>query len=253
MTVYELYTALNEKIPPALSCEWDNDGMMCVPDPNRTVRRILVALDATQAAEDAARAGNYDVILTHHPLIFKGVRHLTPDEPVSARLLRLASDGISVLSFHTRLDAVAGGVNDTLAALLALHDTIPFGECDIGRVGTLAAPMDAETFAGQVKRLLGAPFVLLADAGAPVCRVAVMGGEGGDDVEAAKEAGADTYLSGRLGYHTMTDAPEGGMNLIEAGHFYTENPVCATLQRMVKEIAPDLACDLFFSGNIRAL
>ena len=148
---------------------------------------------------------------------------------------------------------MAGGVNDTLATLLGLHDTIPFGECDIGRVGTLAAPMDAETFAGQVKRLLGAPFVLLADAGAPVCRVAVMGGEGGDDVEAAKAAGADTYLSGRLGYHTMTDAPEGGMNLIEAGHFYTENPVCATLQRMVKEIAPDLACDLFFSGNIRAL
>ena len=123
MTVYELYTALNEKIPPALSCEWDNDGMMCVPDPNRTVRRILVTLDATQAAEDAARAGNYDVILTHHPLIFKGVRHLTPDEPVSARLLRLASDGISVLSFHTRLDAVAGGVNDTLAALQLLPGT----------------------------------------------------------------------------------------------------------------------------------
>ena len=121
-----------------------------------------------------------------------------------------------VFSFHTRLDALDGGVNDCLCALLSLENVSAFGECGIGRVGDLPTPMTAEELARLAKELLGADGVLLSECGKVCRRVAVLGGEGGDDIYAAISAGADTYISGRLGYHAMTDAPDMGINLIEA-------------------------------------
>ncbi len=253
MTVRELYRILNEKIPPSLSCAWDNDGLMCCPDGDRQVRRVLVTLDVTEAAVAYAVREGYDLILSHHPMIFKGLRAVNEEHYIGKKTLELIRNGISVMSFHTRLDAVEGGVNDTLCALLGLRDTEPFGEEGIGRIGTLARTVSAEDFARRVKELLGAPAVFLGDAGLPVSRVAVLGGSGGDDLAAAREAGADTYLSGNLGYHDLTDAPEAGMNLLEAGHFFTEQPVCETLARWLSEIDPTLHIGGFFSNAVKTV
>ena len=253
MTVKQLYQILNEKIPPSLSCDWDNDGLMCCPDGNREVRRILITLDVTEAAVVEAAKGEYDAILSHHPLIFKGIKALNDGNPVAAKAMTLIREGIGVLSFHTRLDAVAGGVNDILAALLGLENVQPFGEEGIGRVGDLPESVSAEAFAATVKQALRAPFVLLGDAGLPVKRVAVLGGNGGDDVDGAQAAGADTYVSGELKYHSLTDAPEGGINLIEAGHFFTENPVCEALRQLLLTIDPTLICDLFYSNETKMI
>ncbi len=253
MTVYELYTALSARIPSELSCEWDNDGLMCCTDRDRQVGRILVTLDVTEEAVAYAAAHGYDLILSHHPLIFRGLKSVCDGMPVAQKTITLIQKDIAVLSFHTRLDAAEGGVNDTLASLLGLAEVMSFGEKSLGRIGTLPEAMSAEAFAEKVKSALGAPFVLLGDASVPCRRVAVLGGEGGDDIAAARGAGADTYVSGRLGYHPMTDAAEGGMNLIEAGHFYTEHPVCGALCRMLSEIAPELSCHIFFSNTIRAV
>jgi putative NIF3 family GTP cyclohydrolase 1 type 2 len=157
------------------------------------------------------------------------------------------------MSFHTRLDAVAGGVNDTLAAALGLRDTVPFGADGewIGRVGNLGEPMTTDAFASLVCAVTGAPCVQVSDAGKPVFRVAVMGGSGSDDVGAALASGADTYLSGELKHNYLTDAPESGMNLLAAGHFYTENPVCETLREMVLAINPDLEVRVTDSNPVR--
>ena len=254
MTVSELYRFLENKIPKSLSCEWDNDGLMCCPDPAREVKKVLLALDITETVVEMAAEKGCDVILSHHPLVFRPVKALTPERGVPRKLIRLVKNGISAMSFHTRLDAVDGGVNDMLAATLGLENVYAFGPEgeQMGRVGNLAAPLSLDVFAEQVKKTLGAPFVLVSGAG-QVSRVAVLGGEGDDFIGAAEAAGADVLVSGRLGYHPMTDAPEGGIALIEVGHYYTERPVLSALDAMVKEADGGIETIIAESGNIKAV
>ena len=253
MTVKELYTKLEERIPRALSCAWDNDGLMCCSDGAHPVKRVLVALDITAEIAEQAISGKYDLIVSHHPLIFRPLKAVNPNDAVAKKVIRLLGAGVSAMSFHTRLDAVCGGVNDTLAVALGLQETIPFGNDGetIGRIGRLESPMELDDFARLVKQITGAPAVTVADGGVAVERVAILGGSGSDDVAAARAAGADTYLSGELGHHHLTDCPEFGMNLIAAGHFYTENPVCETIREMLLEIDPLLTVDVVDSNRIR--
>ncbi len=255
MTVLELYRILNERIPPALSCPWDNDGLMCCPDGQREVRRVLITLDVTEGAVRKAAEEKYDLILSHHPFIFKGMRSICQGNYLADKAMLLIQNRISVMSFHTRLDAVVGGVNDVLAELLGLESLTAFGNEgeELGRIGDLPHPMTAAEFAERVKTRLGAPCVLLSDAGLSVSRVAVLGGSGKDELGAARAAGADTYVSGELSYHALTDAPEEGMNLIEAGHFFTEQPICGRLGRLLSEIDPTLTFDLYYSNTVRAI
>ena len=255
MTVSELYKALDAAIPRALSCEWDNDGLMCCPDPDREVAKVLVALDITEEVVDDAIGGGFDVILSHHPIIFKGLRAVEPSNAVARKTIKLIKSGIAAMSFHTRLDALTGGVNDVLAARLGLTNVLPFGAdtVPIGRIGELEYPMPLESFAEQLKLALHVPAVSVADAGRPVYRVAVLGGSGSDDVSAAMAAGADTYVSGNLKYNQMVDAPDEGINLIEAGHFYTEQPICYHLADMVKELDDDIETRVTWSCRIRTI
>lgn len=256
MTVLDLYRFLENRLPRQLSAEWDNDGLCCCPDEKREVRRVLVALDVTEQTVDAAIDGGFDVVLSHHPLLFRGVKELTPfSGTVSRKLLRLARAGVAAMSFHTRLDAAEGGVNDILAALLGLENVRAFGpegEVPCGRVGELKAPMAACEVAALVKKSLGTECVLLAGTG-EVRTVAVLGGEGGDYIDAAAAAGADLFVSGRLGYHRMLDAAEEGPCLVEAGHYATEFPVCAHLAALLKEADATLQVEIVPSAVIQIL
>ena len=253
MTVYELYKQLCELIPPTLSCNWDNDGIMCMPEPDRKIEKVLLALDITEEVVDRAIDEHYDLIISHHPLLFRGIKHLTIQDPVARRSIKLCRAGISAISFHTRLDAVEGGVNDVLATRLMLTDATPFGEESIGRVGTLSEPMSAEAFSSMVADRLNAPTVTLADSGRPVHRVAVLGGSGGDDVLAALATGADTYVTGEAPHHWLVDAPEMGLNLIVAGHYHTEYLVMDALADMVKKLAPDAHILPINSNAVKAI
>ena len=246
MTVRELYDYLNEKIPASLSCDWDNDGLMCCPCPDATVKKVLIALDVTVEVVKQAIEGDYDVILSHHPLIVSPLRALKPSDHVARKVIDLVRAGIAVMSFHTRLDAVSGGVNDALAEALDLQNIEIFGENGetIGRVGTLENPITLAAFAARIKQATGAEAVQVSDAGKPVYRVAVLGGSGSDDVRAARKAGADTYVSGELKHNYLTDAPEYGMNLVAAGHFYTENVVCDRLRAWVLEADAGISADV---------
>lgn len=243
MNVRELYACLNEIIPPSLSCPWDNDGLMCCPDPDREVKRVLIALDVTGDVADEAVEGDFDLVISHHPLIFKPIKKLTADGGAGGILVNFIRAGVSVMSFHTRLDAVDGGVNDVLAETLGLQNIEPLeveGEGNLGRVGTLPEKLEIEDFASTVKAELGAPDVRYAGSGHPVYRVAVISGDGGKLVSAAKAAGADTFVSGELGYHNLLAADELGINLVEAGHFYTEDPVCDRISEILTAIDPEI-------------
>ncbi len=255
MTVEQLYCFFENKFPRELSTQWDNDGLSCAPDFTKEVKRVLVALDPTAEAVEHAISGGFDVLLTHHPLLFRGIKALTPVGAVPAKLLQLALGGVAAMSFHTRLDAAEGGVNDVLAAKLGICDVEPFapaGEVPCGRIGMLKEPVDAAVFAAKVKKVLGAPAVLLAGSGM-VQKIALCGGEGGDFAEAAKQAGADLFLSGRIGYHRMLDAPEEGMAMIEAGHYATEFPVCVYLAELVREADPAICVEMIPTTTIHTI
>ncbi len=241
MTVQELYEKLDAAIPRALSCDWDNDGLLVCPQSNKEAKRVLVALDASMTVIEKAEKEGYDVIVTHHPLIFHPLAALSDTDPIGARVLRLARAGIAVMSFHTRLDAVEGGVNDTMAKQLGLHDVSPFCGDGMGRVGTLPAPLSLSAFADLFKSVTGAPAVTAADAGKAVHRVALLGGAGADTYTDALRAGADTLLTGEERHNCYAEAQECGINLICGGHYYTENIVCQTLASLVNRIAPDTA------------
>ena len=253
MTVKQLFCEMESRIPRALSAEWDNDGLSCLPQGGKEVRRVLVALDATETVVDRAANGNFDLLITHHPLLFRGVKALTDEQTVSRKLLKLARADVAAISFHTRLDAVNGGVNDLLASALGLADVrtfAPAGEVPCGRIGKLASPMSADEFAKRVCRALQIPSVLVSGDG-NVQTVAVLGGEGGDFVEAARREGADLFLAGRIGYHRMLDGAEDGIILIEAGHFATEVAVCRVLADMVAELLPNAEIEIYDTPAIR--
>ena len=253
MTVKELYDILNSRIPTSLSCDWDNDGLMCCPDNDREVKKVLVTLDITDKAISKAIEEECDLIVAHHPLIFKGIKSLASENAVQKRTIKLIKNSIAAFSFHTRLDALEGGVNDRLAKLIGISDASPFGEEGIGRIGTVENALTADEFAAHVKERLSAPSVILADAGKKVKRVAVLGGGGSDDIQAAITAGADTFVSGDLSYHAMVDAAEEEMNLIAAGHFFTEFPVCEVLSDLIGDADSTIERIIFFSNEIKTI
>ena len=240
MTVSELYNVLDGRIPASLRCEWDNDGIMCMPDGNAEVKRVLLTLDVTEKAVDYAVNGGFDLIISHHPLIFKPIKGVT-----DGRIVRLIKSGISVFSFHTRLDRVEGGVNTVLAELLGLRSTRRFGEDGLGVIGELECEMTEETFVDRVKAVLGAPAVKVISGDRPIRTVAVVGGSGDDYIFSANVSGADAFVSGELGYNDMTDAVPLGMTVVAAGHYYTENPVLDALCKFVTEADKQIECELF--------
>ena len=252
MTVRELYAYLEAQSPRDLSCEWDNDGLMCCADDTKEVHRVLVALDITAAVAERAVKEGYDLIVSHHPLIFRPLAAVSIGETVANKVIKLLVSGVSAMSFHTRLDAVTGGVNDVLAEALGLCNPTPFGPDGeaIGRIGTLSTPMTLRAFAARVKEVTGAEYVQISDAGIPVQRVALLGGGGSGEVKAAAAAGADTYLTGELKHDQLTEAPERGMNLIMGGHFYTENPVCERLRDLLLQADASLTVDIINSNPV---
>ena len=249
MTIRELYAFLEEKIPRSLSCDWDNDGLMVCANDKAEVKRVLVALDITAAVAEQAIKEGYDLVVSHHPLIFHPLKSVAVGETIANKVIRLLTSGISAMSFHTRLDAVGGGVNDVLANAVGLCDVTPFGKDgeEIGRIGNLPQPMTLKNFAALVKDATGAKYVQISDGGKLVSRVAVLGGGGAGESGAAAAAGADTYLTGDLRHDQLTEAPERGMNLVQGGHFFTENLVCDRIRELLLEADETLTVDIINS------
>lgn len=248
MTVREFYRAMSEVVPRELGCDWDKDGLNVCPEPNREVQKVLVALDATAAVVDKAVAEGYDVVFSHHPMLWDGLKVVDADDALGAKVIKLCKSGVAAISFHTRIDAAKGGVNDILASLVGLEDVEVMGEECIMRVGNLPAPMSAAEFAAKVKDALACPAVLCSDAGKVVSRVAVVGGSGKDEIGLAMAAGADTFLTGELKYSQLSEP--AGLNLLVAGHFYTEAPICKRLCALIAKVDPEVKTDIVKSCQV---
>lgn len=239
MTIREFISEMDKLYPRSIAAEWDMDGLQCCADPDKELCRVLVALDATEDTIDAAIQGGYDLLLTHHPMIFGKTGDIIPEKLYGNRIIKLITAGVSAASFHTRFDAGVGGVNDCLALALGFSETETFGDAEMpdgGRIGMLDAPMSAEDFCVLIKEKLGAPSVRLTGC-RDVKRVAMLGGAGKDFVLPAKIAGADAIVTGEVSYNAALDFAESGIAVIEAGHYYTEFPACYRLAELVRDIA----------------
>lgn len=253
MNAKELYQKFAEAIPEHLRESWDNDGIMCCADGSAEIYRVLVALDVTEEIVDYAIERGFDLIVSHHPLIFKPISSLDEENHISRKLIKLVCSGITVFSFHTRADKLAGGVNDRLADILGIQNVRPFGEGDLGRIGEIEDTMDIQDFAYRVKQLCGSDIIRYTDGFSDVHTVALVGGDGKGYVKAAIEAGADTYISGRIGYNVMEEASEMGINLIEAGHYFTEQHITEFFRELLIDFDPNLYVEIADSNMIRTI
>ena len=227
-TVREIEQALFELAPGEAAMEWDNVGHL-LGDPDQAVERVLVALDITEGVADEAIASGCQLVVAHHPVMncrWTPVQNIRDDTFQGHLFLKLLRNNVSAICMHTNLDIAWGGVNDALAQRLELVDPGPLCENGLGRVGEYPESVALADYVRFVCQALGCNGLRYADAGKPVRRVAVGGGACGEFEDDAIRAGCDTFVTADLSYHAFLDARGKGINLIDAGHFPTEDPVC---------------------------
>jgi dinuclear metal center YbgI/SA1388 family protein len=245
--VKDILKALAEFAPVGLKMDFDNVGLL-VGYAETKVSSLLVSLDMTEEVIREAINENAQLIVSHHPLFFT-VNSVTDTDRTGRRITALLSNRISAICMHTNLDAAAGGVNDALAeaagltriALLADEVFDDNGQpCSYGRYGYLDAPLTLSAYLGFIKTRLNAGGLRYYDAGRDAYKVATVGGSGGNYLKHALAHGCDTLLTSDIKYDVFLEARELGVNLIDGGHFCTENVVTPVLEKILKDAFPDV-------------
>ncbi len=242
---------LEQFAPPSLAEPWDNVGLQ-VGDTEQRVTTVFVCLDVTSDNVRRAVDCGADLILSHHPLLFSPPKRIVEQDVTGAILRNLIRHNISVYSAHTNLDHADGGMNDVLANALSLTSVRRFREeeCvdgagnpidNIGRIGILPAAMELSDFADLVRDSLGCRSLrYVGNPEESVKTVAVCSGSGGDGIYSAYHAGADVYVTSDIRHHEAQLAFELGLNLMDAGHFETENTICRFMTEFLEDRFPEL-------------
>ena len=213
---------------PDTAAAWDSVGLQ-VGDPDDTVATAMISLDVTPAVLDEAEQRSVNLVIAHHPLLFRPLPRLTTDTAAGMLALRAARRRIAVLAVHTNFDAAVPGTTEPVVDALGLADVMPLEPLErdpslgLGRIGTLPRAMDVREVADRLASALPAPHLRV---GGPldrtVGRVAACGGAGESLLDAARIAGAELYVTGDLRHHVVLDALTMGLSVIDAGHHATE-------------------------------
>lgn len=247
-TVADILTLIESIAPPYMAESWDNVGLLCGRK-EKQVKKILVALDPFSNVIEEAIREKADLIVTHHPLIFgEKVMAVNEDTETGRCLLTLIENGIAAINAHTNLDMAPGGVNDVLARTLGLTNVElirPAGTDGEGRpYGLLRQGIleeqDLDSFLAHVKKALHCDGLRYVDGGKSVRRVAVGGGSCAGGMWEVLEAGCDTFVTSDVKYNQFRTAYEMGLNLIDGGHFHTENPVVSVVAQKILEKFPEV-------------
>ncbi|MCH5315207.1 MAG: Nif3-like dinuclear metal center hexameric protein [Eubacterium sp.] len=234
-TVKNIYDYINTISPFDTQKEWDNSGFL-IGDFRKEVKNAVIALDCSNEVVEYAESVSADLIITHHPVIFRGVKQIKSDSTI----YRLINNDIAQISVHTPFDIAEGGINDNLAKLLSLHNIRKIADGDLV-AGELEEGMSIDDFAELVADTLGTNGIRYTDTEKLIKTVAVGGGACGEYVEDAM-ANADCFVTGEAKYHEMLDAQQMGYAVISAGHFETENKPFL----MIKETLEKLFVDVNF-------
>lgn len=237
MKCSEIIEILRGLAPEECACDWDNPGLLAGRS-DKEVKKIYIALDATDQVVEAAVRENAQMLLTHHPLIFKAVKKVNDQNFITNRLVKLIQADISYYAMHTNFDAAPGCMADLAADKLGLSECAPLepmGEMErgggqvpygIGKTGFLKETVTVEQLAGRVKEAFGLPFALVYGqelTGQKVEKIAVCPGAGGSEIEDALAWGAQVMVTGDISHHQGIDAAARHMAVIDAGHYGLEH------------------------------
>lgn len=265
MTIEELLGILDELAPRTEQLGWDNSGLL-IGHRDREVRKIYLAVDATEEVIRHAREFGADVLLTHHPLIFTKLSRVSDEDFVGRRVLELAEAGIALIAMHTNFDI--HGMREAIDTKLGLHATGMVGDeagpgdaltgsagtCNIevlddeDRIGSIAELRKAvrlDDYAKFVRDAFGLEGVrVFGDGTTSIRRVAVCGGSGKSEIETAIRKGADLLVTGDIDHHSGLDALEQGLCIIDAGHYGLEHVFMDYMRAYLKENAPEIASEM---------
>jgi dinuclear metal center YbgI/SA1388 family protein len=231
LTLGEVLEVVERLYPPSSAQSWDRVGLV-TGDPDQPVRRIHLAVDPTLAVVREARDQGADLLLTHHPLLLRGVHGVATTTAKGATVTDLVVGDVALYVAHTNADVAAEGVCEALAEACGLDATAPLTWSEdqpLGRVGDLPEPEPLHVFVERLAGRLPATAGGVRVAGppeAPVRRIALLGGAGDDLLDAVRASGADVYVTADLRHHPVLEAREeargGTPYLVDAGHWASE-------------------------------
>ena len=243
MKVRDIIAVIEDFAPLSIQEGWDNSGL-CVGSPEAEVSSVLFALDCTESLVDEAIECGADMIITHHPLIFSGLKKISPEDQVGAAVIKAIKNGISIYAAHTNADKVVAGVSGAMAAKLGLVDVQILDEdgegTGLGVVGNLSQPLAVESVMSLVKDRFSLKVLKSSKPlDGMITRVAMCGGSGGSLIGAARKSGAQLYISGDISYHNFF-TPEGFM-IMDIGHYESEIEIVNILFSLIKKNFPTFA------------
>ena len=243
MKVKDIISVIEEFAPLSIQEGWDNSGL-CIGSPEDVVSSVLLGLDCTPELVDEAIACGADMIVTHHPLIFQGLKKISPEDPVGEAVMKAIKAGISIYAAHTSADKVIAGVSGAMAAKLGLEDVRILDEdgegTGLGVVGNLPEPLSAEEAVRLVKERFGLKAMRTSrPLEGKISRVAMCGGSGGSLIGTAMKSGAQLYISGDISYHHFFT--RDGFMLMDIGHYESEIEIVDILFSLIKKNFPIFA------------
>lgn len=241
LKVKDIIGNLEKKYPKANAESWDNVGLI-VGKLNQEVRKVQLSLDATDKVIENAIKNNADLIITHHPMIFKPVKTITTMDNLGRKIIKLIENNKSLYAMHTNLDSSKNGLNDYILNLLEVENSkvIDVNELDnevgIGRLYTLSKEMNIDEYATFVKNSLKIKNIRIISENREkiIKKVALINGSGMSYWRKVKSLGADLFITGDIGYHDALDAKEAGINVFDIGHFESENCFVELLRKDIE-------------------
>ena len=241
--VKDVVKVIEDFAPLSLQEGWDNSGL-CIGSPDSPVSSVLFGLDCTPELVDEAVACGADMIVTHHPLIFSGLKKISPDNPVGEAVIKAIRAGISIYAAHTSADKVIAGVSGAMAARLGLVNVSILDEdgdgTGLGVVGDLPQPLTAQEAVALIKEKFSLKAMRTSrPLDGRISRVAMCGGSGGSLIGAAIKSGAQLYISGDISYHNFFT--KEGFMIMDIGHYESEIEIVDILFSLIKKNFPTFA------------
>ena len=237
---------LDKQSPKSYACDWDNVGLL-VGREDKEIQKIYIALDATDEAIEEAIANGADMLLTHHPMIFKGMKRVTQEDFIGRRIIRLIQNDMVYYAMHTNFDVM--GMADLAADYLGISDTRVLeitsvsetGEEGIGRYGSLKKEMTVRECCEEVKQAFSLENVkVFGDLERKVKTAAISPGSGRSVISNALQAGVDVLITGDIDYHEGIDAVAQKLTVIDAGHYGVEHIFIPYMEQYLKREAKEL-------------
>ena len=229
MKTREIIKIIEKKFPRENAEDWDNIGLL-IGDYDKEVQKIQFSIDATLEVIDNAIKEKVDMIITHHPIIFKAIKEINEQTVLGKKIRALIKNDINVYSIHTNLDSTIDGLNDYVLKKLEIEESKILDldkekNCGLGRVFKLKTPISLSKYSDFIKEKLDISNlrVITNDLDTDIKKVVLINGSAMSYWRKAKKENIDLFITGDVSYHDALDAKEAGLSVIDFGHYESEN------------------------------